>query len=347
VNRGICLNECNGDIATAICSGLDCATYAVWKVAIVCIRDGFPLCTVPPLRCRTDQTGMAQTAEVVPTVKKTTANYYQKLLRAHIIPAFGDREITGIGRYDVELFLAQQSDKYARNTLRGMRVALGRVLSWAVVCDWLAKNPCSGVRLPTGRKRIVRTVLKPEQVVSIAQRLREPYSTLVLFLAVTGLRIGEAIGIKWADFEKDVLHVPRRIYEGETDTTKTDDSDRKLPIPAPLLERMKTLGGQEWVFRSRESTPINPGNALKRYIRPVAKELGIRLGGWHDFRHTLTTGLLRSGVSPKVVSEILGHADVQVTLDVYDHPEIENFRAPLEAVANQLLRDVTKPDLGV
>jgi site-specific recombinase XerD len=54
--------------------------------------------------------------------------------------------------------------------------------------------------------------------------------------------------------------------------------------------------------------------------------------------------LLRSGVSPKVVSEILGHADVEITLNVYDHPEIENFREPLAAVANQLLRDVTKSE---
>jgi hypothetical protein len=61
-------------------------------------------------------------------------------------------------------------------------------------------------------------------------------------------------------------------------------------IPAPLLKRMRLLGGQEWVFRSRENTPINPNNALKRYIGPVTKALGIPLGGWHDFRHTLTTG---------------------------------------------------------
>jgi integrase len=107
---------------------------------------------------------------------------------------------------------------------------------------------------------------------------------------------------------------------------------------------MRALAGQEWVFRSRENTPVNPGNALKRYVRPVAEALGIALGGWHDFRHTLTTGLLRSGVSPKVVSKILGHSDVQITLNVYDHPEIENFREPLTAVADQLLRDVTKSD---
>ena len=114
-----------------------------------------------------------------------------------------------------------------------------------------------------------------------------------------------------------------------------------------LLKRLRALGGREWIFRSRENTPINPGNALRRYIRPVVKALAIPLGGWHDFRHTLTTGLLRSGVSPKVVSENLGHSDVEITLNVYDHPETEKFREPLTAMADQLLRDVTKSEVAV
>jgi len=73
---------------------------------------------------------------------------------------------------------------------------------------------------------------------------------------------------------------------------------------------------------------------------------GTRYCTWRmaRFQAHLTTGLLRSGVSPKVVSKILGHSDVQITLNVYDHPEIENFREPLTAVADQLLRDVTKSD---
>jgi integrase len=283
---------------------------------------------------------------VVPTIKSSTANHYQNALRMYILPYFGQQQISAIGRYDVEKFLAEQAKKYSRNTLRGMRVSLGIVLTWAVDCGWLADNPCSGIRLPHGTgKRIVRTVLKPEQVVAIVQRLHEPYATLVLLLAVTGLRIGEAIGIKQSDFDGDVLKIQRRIYEGKAGETKTKDSNRSLPIPALLLNRLHALGGQEWIFRSRENTPINPGNALKRYIRPVTKALGIPLGGWHDFRHTLTTGLLRSGVSPKVVSDILGHSDVEITLNVYDHPETENFRGPLGAVADQLLRDVMKSEL--
>jgi integrase len=106
---------------------------------------------------------------------------------------------------------------------------------------------------------------------------------LVIFLAVTGLRIGEAIGLKWSDFAGDVLHVQRRVYEGKTDSTKTRSSDRKLPIPTALLERMKALGGTDWVFRSRRNTPLNPGNILKWYVQPVSRELGITLGGCMTF----------------------------------------------------------------
>ncbi len=281
-------------------------------------------------------------AAVVPTLKTSTASYYLKILRSNVVPAFGKVNVSAINRYDVECFLAEQAKRYAKNTLRGMRVSLSQVLAWGVACDYLSKNPCSGVRLPKAGTKVVRTVLSPQQVVSISERLQEPYATLVPFLAVTGLRIGEAIGIKWSDFEGDVLHICRRVYEGQVDSTKTKGSNRHLPIPESLLSRMRTLGAEGWIFRSREGTPINPGNALKRYVRPVAKELGIALGGWHDFRHTLTTGLLRSHVSAKVVSNILGHSDVRVTLNTYCHTEVSDFRGPLHDIASQLLPDVMK-----
>jgi integrase len=96
-----------------------------------------------------------------------------------------------------------------------------------------------------------------------------------------------------------------------------------------------------WVFRSRSGTPIDPKNAANRHLRPVAKELGLALGGWHDFRHTLSTQLLRR-YPTKVVSELLGHSSVQTTLSVYQHVETDQFRAPLNEIATELLPDVTK-----
>jgi integrase len=274
---------------------------------------------------------------VVPTIKNTTAGYYLKSLNAHIVPAFGHREIKTIGRYDVETFLAGRAQMFCRNTLRGMRVSLGRVLSWAVDCGWLQKNPCAGVKLPRSGSKVVRTILKPEQTRALAEKLKEPYATLVLFLAVTGLRISEALGIKWFDFEGNVLHVSRRIYEGEAGDTKTSGSARSLPIPDALLARMRKLGDGQWVFRSRVGKTLNPGNALKRYIHPASRDLGFRLGGWHDFRHTMATQSMMGGAPTKVVSDILGHSDVQTTMKVYQHTSTESFRGPLERMSNQLL----------
>ena len=80
--------------------------------------------------------------------------------------------------------------------------------------------------------------------------LLEPTATLVLFVAITGVRIGEAVGIKWSDFTGDVLHIQRRIYERQEGTPKTKDSNRYIPIPATLLERLRTLGQGEWIFRT-------------------------------------------------------------------------------------------------
>ena len=134
-----------------------------------------------------------------------------------------------------------------------------------------------------------------------------------------------------------MLHVTRRIYGGDVDAVKSKRSERKLPVDPVLKARMEKLGKGEWVFRSRKGTPLNPGNALKRHVRPAAEKLGISLGGWHDFRHTLSTKLRRSGVHPKVVSDILGHKKVNLAMAVYDLTDVGDFVQPLAVVFNELL----------
>jgi integrase len=91
-----------------------------------------------------------------------------------------------------------------------------------------------------------------------------------------------------------------------------------------------------------DGTPLNPGNALKRHVRPAADKLGIAIGGWHDFRHMLSTNLRRSGVHPKVVSDILGHNKVNLAMDVYDRTELQDFVQPLSVGSTELLRNVMK-----
>jgi integrase len=99
---------------------------------------------------------------------------------------------------------------------------------------------------------------------------------------------------------------------------------------------MRTLESGECIFQTRAGTPLNPKNAAHRHFRPVLRELGIHLGGWHDFRHTFTTISLKE-YPLKAVSKALGHANTKVTTEVYQHIDIEGIGAPLAGMSSKLL----------
>ena len=155
-----------------------------------------------------------------------------------------------------------------------------------------------------------------------------------------------------SDFEGNVLQLRKRFYQadsgGDFGELKTKKSARDLPLPAWLVERVLSLAdGEGFCFRSQAGTPINQRNALRRYIHPACKELGFRIGGWHDLRHTVATYALKK-YPTKVVSEMLGHASIQTTLGRYGHVLPGDFDEPLADMAGQLseklLRDVAQSD---
>jgi len=93
------------------------------------------------------------------------------------------------------------------------------------------------------------------------------------------------------------------------------------------------------VFQSRTGTPVNPNNIRRRFLKPVAKDLGIALRGWHDFRFSLAAELRRGGTHPKVISDLLGHKRVNLAMDVYDRKNLRDFEEALSSTAmgSQLL----------
>jgi integrase len=293
-----------------------------------------------------------QTA-IYPTLRDTSGNNYLYNVQAYVEPIFKDVDIRKITRFEVQTFLNSKAGKFCRNSIKGMRAAFSRVMTFAVEMKWISDNPCLRVALPQAPSRVKRTVLKPKQIKAISAELREPYATLCLFLPIMGPRIGETVALKWSDFEDNVVHITRKLYNGRIGPTKRKKSERALPVPQMLMARLKQMRElltplqrqSEWVFPSRTGTPLDDGNALRRHVRPAAEKLGIAIGGWHDFRHTVATKLLRYGESPKVVSDILGNS-VDVLLKVYDHPEIDDFRKPLNEVAGELLPNVTYPASG-
>jgi integrase len=118
------------------------------------------------------------------------------------------------------------------------------------------------------------------------------------------------------------------------------EEEQLLPLDqtqhAELVRRLRTLGkDNEWVFHSRKGTPINPGNGRRRYLKPAAQAVGIEIGGWHDFRHTLIT-MRKAGVHPVVVSGTVGHKRVELAPEVYDRATQSEIRDALGLVGKQL-----------
>jgi integrase len=276
-----------------------------------------------------------------PTMKASTRERYVHTLNGYLVPAFGRRKIADISREDIQRYLADKAKDYSMSILRSMRVAFSVTLGWAVANNWLPSNPCSKIRVPkvTGGRRVVRTALSEDQVKQIMGKLAEPYATLVLLLATSGLRISEAIGLQRSDIEGNTIKVQRRVYHDDVDAPKSPKSRRTLPLHSYVIERLKSLksGPSQWLFQSRNGTPLNAGNVLKRFIHPAARECGFQISGWHDFRHTATTNMRKAGVAPKVVSDILGHERVNLAMDVYDRTDSSDIERALGVIAAGLV----------
>jgi integrase len=288
-----------------------------------------------------------------PGMGETTLDHYANALRAYVVPKWKDRSIETIQREDITKLLNSQAAKYSRSSLKSMKIAMCLTLKWAERSAYITRPTgwLEGIKLPrkTGGRKIVRTELEPSQTLGIIQRLKEPYATLVLFLGLCGRRIEEAIGIKPTDLDdNNVLHIRRVIYKGRVEEL---EEEQLLPLDQPehadLVRRLRLLGaGHEWVFHSRKGTPINPGNARRRKLHPAAKGVGVRIGGWHDFRHTLVRKMRRGGVHPVVVSAVVGHKSVERAPEVYDRANQSEIRDALGLVGKQLLPNVLPNAVG-
>jgi integrase len=278
----------------------------------------------------------------------STLKHYSNALRAQVIPQFGTWKIEEITREEIQKFLNEKAKNYSKSSLRSMRVTLSLTLKWALQNRWIPSNPVEQLRLPkkTGGRRIVRVILKWKQIAAIMDKMDEPYRTLVLFLALVPKRIEEAIALRPSDLdEHNVLHIRRALYERKAVEFEPSEFER-IPLDSPahaeLVKRLRQLGdGHDWIFRSRRGTPIDPHNGLMRTLHPACKAIGIRLGGWHDFRHTFNTAMRRAGVHAKVRSAALGHNKRTGMLvdDVYDHASEAEVREALVLGANWLWQE--------
>lgn len=285
---------------------------------------------------------------MLPTLKFSTARNYRHLVRRHLLPAFGERQLCQIERVHVQAFI---NDKMARQglswkTALHLRNLLSKILGSAVEWGYLQVNPAKGVKLPPREDRRGRHFLTRSQVVELLQALAEPIRTLVLTAVLTGMRIGELLALRWrnVDLNHSLIRVCDAVYEGRFSTPKSRSGIRDIPI-GPMLQRallrhrcsMGMPAPEVLVFGSRKNTPLRAGNLLRRHLRPACESKGLPLVGWHAFRHTHATLLSDSGVSLKIAQAQLGHSSSEITAEVYTHVIPDTHRAAVVKLEKTVL----------
>ena len=161
------------------------------------------------------------------------------------------------------------------------------------------------------------------------KELDDPFHTMVILDLATGLRCSELFALQWRDvlWDECMLLVRRAIVTGVVSDVKTKYSNAGMPLDPALAEvlgewRRKTLfkNPEDWVFASpfrAGKKPWEPWSAGRRHIIPAAIRCGIGRIGWHSFRHTFRTLLDETGAPMKVQQELMRHADIRTTMNVY------------------------------
>jgi integrase len=213
--------------------------------------------------------------------------------------------------------------------------AFKKAVAWRV----LANNPCDSVTLPK-KECVERQVWTPEQVNTFLNATREhPWYSLWEILLNTGMRPGEAFGLKWSDLEGNKIRIQRAVVESREKgrytlgEPKTKKSKRTVTLAESTLYALRahrarqagemlaageSYNRQDFMFATSKGSFLNIHAVDTRWETCVRKS-GLPRITLYGCRHTHATVLLMAGVNPKIVSERLGHASIVITLDTYSH----------------------------
>lgn len=291
-------------------------------------------------------------------VKESTYSLYRYQLTKYIFPLFGDIFVQELTEelFQKNIFsLAgcgeeKEGGGLSENTIKNLIVIIKACLNYGS-----RKGYCDAkiyyVRLPQKmlRAKKVDTFTAYEQkkiIMSVTEKLTcEKFG--ILLCLYTGLRIGEVCALQWKDFDlnRKVLYVCKtlqRIYVGEGGRNvrktkvvitqpKTGASVREIPISTCIYNAIQQLlpENKEYYVLTNSSKYMEP-RSYRIYYEHFLEELSMRRLKFHSLRHTFATKCIENGTDSKSVSELLGHSNISITLNLYVHPNMETKRKCIE-----------------
>lgn len=291
---------------------------------------------------------------------ETSRSLYRRAINDHALPTWRTWKLGEVEPAEVRaLYRRLRAGGKSTATLRTLRAALSAMYSTAVEDAVTDSNPIRGVRLP-GRdsdddeQKRAKALSREELRIFLAALPDDGHWRLFFeFLATTGLRIGEAVGLTWENLDlgdQPKAKVREQVYRGKRKRLKSKDGKRDIPLPVSVAAKLLAhrrdcyAGPKSPVFQTTTGSELDPHNVRRTILRPVAISLGYyelvededgrsrerTTLGFHAFRHTCASMLFADGRNVKQVQRWLGHAKASITLDTYLHLLDEGVGEPLE-----------------
>src|SRR5664280_1821571 len=298
------------------------------------------------------------------TIRPSTYNSYVQHVECHVVPHIGTVKLQKLSGSQVNALyakLAETGRKDGKSGLSPMTIhhvhsCLHKACKDAVRWGHISRNPLDAADPPRKKgdsAREMQTWTKEQLRAFLGSVADERLSPLWHTIAMTGMRRGEAIGLRWSDVDLETarLSVRRALIPTNREVVvsepKTVKGRRVIALDPGTVEVLKAQAARQlheqndwdeaWVesglvFTQENGSALDPESVTRYFRRAVKKSMlpSIRL---HDLRHTHATLALQAGIHPKVVSERLGHATVSITLDTYSHaiPAMQEEAAALIA----------------
>jgi integrase len=288
---------------------------------------------------------------VKPSVRQTTHRQYEGVVRVHIAPRIGKVQLDKLSPADVQHLLSSLERNGASARMRQLVYAvLHRALGQALRWDMVFRNVAQNAARPRVQRREMLTLNAEQARLLLSVAAETEWHALFVLAIATGMRQGELLALRWPDVDLDAAALSVRHTLSNIDgkmvlaDPKTAKSRRRIELPpmavAALREHQRRLFARglravPWVFPSEAGGPQDAQNLMGRVFRPLLTAVQAEIDKeataagreperfpairFHDLRHTAASLMLERGLHPKVVSEVLGHSTVAMTLDVYSH----------------------------
>lgn len=259
------------------------------------------------------------------TLEVNSLKMYKPCTQA-AIDILGDKRIKEITAIDIRQTLNKYAAKgYAQKTVKDRLLVINLIFKYAIVHGYTDNNPCQFVDVPKGLKKTKRKAPPSFDRETIMHTIDTPDGFFACFLMMTGCRRGEALALTYGDidFENKTVAINKTVeWLGNVprikDHTKTASGMRKIPLHDELIKRLgRKAKKTDLVFPNYKGELYSNSNVTRMWER-YRKDTGISVTP-HQLRHQYATYLYEAGVDVKAAQYLMGHANIQTTMDIYTH----------------------------